>query len=671
VSVYLSFLVLGLAAGAVYAALATGILAVYKASRVVNFAQGAMAMWGGYVYVTVRNNGDVVLPAGSFSLGAPATTVTAIIIGAVSGLLISLLAYFLVFRPLRHAPALAQVVASFGVLLTMQALVILRFGAESVNAPPILTAGNVSLFGTEVSGTALALAGIAVLFAVLLGCYMQYTKYGVATRAASENERFTILTGFSTSRLSIIAWSISGLLSTMAVILASATTGLNSENYTLYVIPALGAVLVARFTSIAAATAAALLIGMFQGAVTLASTQSWWPDWASPAGVSSALPFIVIVVALFVVGDKLPRRGAIVEKSLPRVDLPRVRPIPLTAAVAVFVVLLLVANGTYRFGLTTTLILAMICLSYVVLTGYLGQVSLAQAAFAGTAGFMLSKLTTQWGVPFPFDLLLASLAATLVGLLVAIPAIRIRGTQLAIVTLAAAAVIQSFIFNNPQLLGKGGTASPIVEPRLLGLDLSVREGNVIARLPFSLLVLVLFVVVALGLVRILSGATGKAFLAVRSNERAAAAAGLNVAVIKAVGFGMSAFIAGLGGCLLGYSRGQLSVASFTVFVGIAFLAFAYLGGITTLTGAVLAGVFGPLGVVYTFLDTELDFGQYYTLISGLGLLSAAVFNPSGMVGAVQETRDRILSKRRRAGTNVPPSEAAAPSAGGDRKALHA
>jgi branched-chain amino acid transport system permease protein len=674
VSAIFSFLVLGLVAGAVYASLATGLLTVYKASRVVNFAQGAMAMWGGYTFATVSSTGVVVLPVGSFSLGAPATLASAIAIGVACGLAISLLIYGLVFRPLRHAPALAQVVASVGVLLTMQALVIVRFGAESVSAPAVLPDDAVTVLGTPVSATAIWLAGLAVASTLALGFYLQFTRYGIATRAASENERSAVLTGYSTSRLSVAAWALSGSVSTLMVILASSATGLNSSNYTLYVIPALGAVLVAQFRSMSVAVIAALAIGMFQSVVTLLSTKLWWPEWASPAGVSSALPFVVIVVALFLIGDRLPRRGAIIEQSLPRIDLPKVRPLMLGAAVIGYVALLLVANGTYRFGLMTTLILALICFSYVIVTGYLGQVSLAQAAFAGTAGFMLSKLTTEWGIPFPLDVLLASLVAAVAGLLVAIPAVRIRGTQLAIVTLAAAAVIESFVFNNALLTGQHG--SPISQPSFLGLDLGIREGSDIARLSFGIMVLVIVLLVGLSLARILSGATGRAFLAVRSNERAAAAVGLNVAMIKAVGFSMSAFVAGLGGCLLGYSRGQLSVASFTVFVGVTLLAFAYLGGITSLSGAVAAGLLGPLGVVYTFMDGQLDLGRYYGLISGVALLLTVIFNPSGMVGALQDGRARLGSRRPRpapsnAPTDVQDREAASPTPGANEEALRA
>jgi branched-chain amino acid transport system permease protein len=303
------------------------------------------------------------------------------------------------------------------------------------------------------------------------------------------------------------------------------------------------------------------------------------------------------------------------------------------AWVAVGVIALFVLNGSYRFGLITSMILAVLSLSLMVLTGYLGQISLAQAAIAGTAGFLLSRLGAWWGGLFPLDIIVASLAAAVVGVIVAIPALRMRGTQLAIVTMAAAVAVEAFIFSNPQFTPRGG--NPIVAPSIFGLDLGIRSGTNVARIEFGLLILAILVIVSLALVRILGGDTGRAFLAVRSNEKAAAAIGINVPLTKVLGFGLSAFIAGLGGCLLGYSRGQLSVDSFTVFVGVSLLAFAYLGGITSIAGAIIAGLLGPLGLVYVFLDNAISLGTYYSIVSGLGLVITSVLNPYGIAGAFE------------------------------------
>ena len=146
--------------------------------------------------------------------------------------------------------------------------------------------------------------------------------------------------------------------------------------------------------------------------------------------------------------------------------------------------------------------------------------------------------------------------------------------------------------------------------------------------------------------RLLSGRTGRAFLAVRSNERAAAAAGINVAATKLVGFAISAFLAGVGGCLIGYSRGQLSVESFNVLVGLALLCTVYVAGITSLSGALLAGLLAPLGVAETFLESSLGLGHYYNLIAAIALVVTAVLNPVGITGSVRATIGHARVRRR-------------------------
>jgi branched-chain amino acid transport system permease protein len=259
-------------------------------------------------------------------------------------------------------------------------------------------------------------------------------------------------------------------------------------------------------------------------------------------------------------------------------------------------------------------------------------------------------------------MIVASLAAAGLGIIIGIPALRIRGAQLAVVTLAGAIAIERFVFRNPKLVGANGDAIP--NPKIFGINLAVRSGTDITRLAFCLFVLVMLTLVALAVSNLARGDTGRAFLAVRSNERAAAAAGISVSVTKLVAFGISSFLAGIGGSLIGYSRGQLSADSFAVLVGVSFLAFAYLGGITSISGALVAGSFAPLGIGYVILDRNLNLGQYYLLLSGLSLIITAIFNPQGIAGRTRENnaifKARLAARRAKRGQDVheppPPSE---------------
>jgi ABC-type branched-subunit amino acid transport system ATPase component len=237
---------------------------------------------------------------------------------------------------------------------------------------------------------------------------------------------------------------------------------------------------------------------------------------------------------------------------------------------------MVLTSGNYRYAIFSSIILTILFLSFTVLTGYLGQISLAQMAFAGTAGFTLSKIQENVGIPFPASVVLATLIATLLGVVIGAPALRIRGAQLAVVTLAAAIVVQKFIFQNNVFTPLVG--NPLDEPQLFGINFAIREGTNVARLGFGLFCLAVLILVMIVLALLLGGRTGQAFLAVRANERAAASIGIDVSRTKLLGFAISSGVAGTAGCLISYSQGQVVAAAFLVIVGLSMLATVYLGG---------------------------------------------------------------------------------------------
>ncbi|MCG7635426.1 ABC transporter permease [Gordonia McavH-238-E] len=654
---FLQFVFLGLSAGAIYSVLASSLVGIYAATGIINFAQGAIGLYSVYLVAALRTDGSLVLPIGTLQLGSesePTSMELALVLGVLSAVVWALLAHVLIFRPLRSAPVLAQVVASVGLMLFIQALVHLRFETENLFAEAILPENTIDIAGAVVNVSDLILAGVAIVISLVLWAYFRLTTLGVATRAGSEDELAARLSGYSPDRLAGIVWALTGAATGLIVVLASYTIGLTETSYTFFVIPALAVALVGRLTSFGIACAAGLVLGAFQSVITWLTTKDWWPEWAQ-AGLGDAVPFIIVVVALFLLGGRIPSRGSLGEVRMPAVRIPRIRVIPTVVCIAVVVAAILVTSGSWRFGVVTSVILSLIALSLVLLTGYLGQISLASMAFAGAAGFALSKLTTNWDVPFPFSMIFAALIATGLGVLVGVPALRIRGAQLAVVTLAAALAIQSFVFNNPAITSFEGNL--IADPTIFGIDLGVRDGTNLVTIRFSLMVLIVVAIATLVVLRFMGGSTGRAFLAVRSNERAASSVGINVAATKLLGFALSAFLAGIGGCLIGYSRGQLSAGSFTVMIGLTLLAMTYVGGITSFAGAVLAGIIGPLGVGYVFLNQTLSLGEYYELFAAGSLLLMAVLNPVGVAGAMSEFGERIRAHRHR-----PPPHPEAPGA---------
>ena len=204
-------------------------------------------------------------------------------------------------------------------------------------------------------------------------------------------------------------------------------------------------------------------------------------------------------------------------------------------------------------------------------------------------------------------------------MVVGLPALRLRGQSLAVVTLAAAVAVEEVVFKSPLLTG--GFEGTLVPELAAG-----RAGS----RWFGVVVLLVLAAVALGVAVLRRGAPGRRFLAVRANERAAAACGIDLTATKLAAFALSAFVAGVGGTLLGYGQGRLSFASFGVFVSLAYLAVTYLGGIAGISGALLGSLLVPGGLVFSLAG-----GRFQLLASGLGLIAIAILRPQGVVGSRQ------------------------------------
>ncbi|HVF14964.1 MAG TPA: hypothetical protein VM942_10215, partial [Acidimicrobiales bacterium] len=487
-----------------YAALGLGLVLVHRASGVVNFAHGAMAMLVTYAFVELRPGTGL----------GPALAVSVAVAAA-----LGLAVHGLVFRPLRRAPALARVVASVGLLATLQALAVLWFGADSRPVPSLLPNRPVGMLGVEVPRDRLLLAVLVVVAATGLWALYRFTRFGLASRATAEDQVSVALLGWSPDVVSAVNWMLASVLAGLAGVLVGPITALDPATTTLLVVPALAAALAGRLSSFGATTAVALALGMAQSAMLkLQDDFSWIPR----AGVREALPLVVILVALALGAGRTLGRGAPSERPLPLATRARRPGLWTAVGVAAGATGVLVLGGQYRLGLVNSLIGAVICLSLVVLTGYVGQISLAQMAFAGVAGFSLAKLTGAWDVPFPVAPLFAAVLAAVVGVAVGLPALRLRGLSLAVVTLAAAVAVEEAVFKSPALTG-GFEGTRV--PELAGVGRAGSRG-------FGLAALAVLVAVALAVTALRRGRLGRRFLAVRANEPAAAVCGIHLTATK-------------------------------------------------------------------------------------------------------------------------------------------
>ncbi|MFZ2509848.1 MAG: branched-chain amino acid ABC transporter permease, partial [Gordonia sp. (in: high G+C Gram-positive bacteria)] len=387
---HLAFFTLGLGNGAVFAALGLALVMTYKSSGVVNFATGAIALYAAYTFAFLRQ-GELLnpipgLPA-TIDVGGKWAILPALLLSVLIAALVGVILYLVVFRPLRTAPALAKAVAAIGVMLVLQALLALRVGTATPTVARIFPAETIKIGSISVPTANFWLAAVIVGLAVLAGLVLRYTRFGIATEAAAESEKGALVTGLSPDRIAVANWALSSATAGIGGVLIAPMVPLNPVAYTMFIVPALAAALVGNFSSVGLTVLAGLLIGMLQSEATkLQVSYDWIPD----AGVAEAVPLLLIIIFLLVRGQRLPGRGAITRNDLGRSPRPNQILIPAVLGVLVAVVAIVGTSGSTRLAVVMSLIFGIIALSQVVVTGYAGQVSLAQLSLAGAAAYSLS-----------------------------------------------------------------------------------------------------------------------------------------------------------------------------------------------------------------------------------------------------------------------------------------
>jgi branched-chain amino acid transport system permease protein len=639
------FALLGLGEGALIAALAISVVVFYRGSGTVNLSMGAIAMVASYL--------NYSFGAGTFGFTPPgwlALLLTLAVI-AVLGTIIE----FGLFWPLRTSSPLAKLAASLGLLLLAQALIAIIYGNSTLSPTSILPGAPVHVFGKVVPEDRLSLALIVVVLAVVLWAVYRFSPFGLATRAAAESEPFAMYAGLSPRRLSLANSLLASIIAGAFGILVAPLITLNTTQLPLEIVPALGAALFAGFSSLGVACFAGLLMGALSSLLTYWSSQPWFPQsQGNPInGLPELLFFVLVAVAMAWRGSKVPARGELVEKRMPLAPRPENLLRNSVIALVIGVVLLVVFPYDFRQALVNSMLGAMICLSLIVVIGYVGQISVVQVALAGVTGYAMSHMLTSAGgvwADFPIAPLVGVVAALVVGFITAVASLRVRGVSLAVVTLAGAVAIESFGFGNAAW-GAQATGSPVSPLHVFGLNLSPSAAfrGIDGKVPspvFGFVVLVVLILLCLLVAAVRRGTIGQKMLAVRSNERAAAAAGIDVRRVKLTAFMVSAFIAGICGALYAYNFGTVSADLFGSVNSLVIIAYAYFGGITMITGALFAGLGATQGLIPQAFDTWWGLsGNWALLIGAVGLLVTLVGNPDGVAGTAYWKR-RAKAKRR-------------------------
>lgn len=598
------FALLGLGVGALYAFASQGLIVIYRGTGVLNFSLGATAIVGVFIQWELQNE-----------QGWP--FLAAALVGVAASAFLGVWTHWWIMKPLRRASSLVRVIATLGVLVTVQAATIIRYGSQPRQVDSWLPTNRVNLWadvGTTVDR--FILLGIASASAFGLWMLYRQSQFGLATEAVSESERSAAAIGLSPNRIAVMNWALGSAIAAVAGILVVPIITLQVTSMTALVLAALAAALVADFRSFPIATLAGFLLGIGQ---TLVSR------FVDQQGLGASLPFLVIIVFLVFRGRSLPLRDYFL-REMPMLGNGRMSWDWTFFGCGTIVFLLLTRDTKWIDAITVSLGVAIVLLSIVVLTGYAGQLSLAQFAFAGFGAYVAGRLVAVYDIPFLLGLVAGVLAAIPLGLAFGLPAVRTRGINLAIVTLGLGTTMELMLFRNRNYTG-GVQGTQVGNPDLFGYDI----GSIKYPARYGMFVLIMAMVMVWLVANVRRGRSGRRLIAVRTNERAAAALGIDVIQAKLFAFALSAAIAALGGILLAFRLSSISYQSFTNFTSITYVGLTLVGGVGHLLGAFVGATMATAGFNQEVLESNWDgVGRYIQLISGISILLMVLLYKDGV-----------------------------------------
>jgi sulfate-transporting ATPase len=618
-------LLTGLGLGSAYALFAQGVVLIYRGSGIVNFAQGALGMLASYIAFLElhENNGYNVW--------------VAIVFGIASAVLVGVLFQVLVLRLLSSAAPIVRLISTLGLLVVVQSAVELHYGNANHLVEPYLPHDVFDWGDVAVQEQVLYIIGITFVVTILLWAFTRYSRVGLAISATAQNEQAVQTMGWSPNKLSAFTWGLGGGLAGLAGVLLAPLTGLSTITFTLIVtVTAMAAALLGGFRSFPLTLLGGFVVGFGEAWVVRhrMDIQDFF-GVENLTGIERAIPFLLILLVLVVRGRGLPLRSHITDR-LPKLGTGRISIPGLLIASGVLLFLLFsVMDDRWAAATNVSLISAIVVLSIVVLTGYAGQLSLGQWALAGCGALIAGSFVLRADMPLELALPLGVLLTIPVGLLFALPALRTRGVNLAIVTLGLGFTIQAVVFSNIDWIGarfngEFNSGTKVGNAELFGMD--VNNGTHPQR--WTVVCLVAFVLCGVLVANLRRSRTGRRLIAVRTNERAAASLGISVFGVKLYAFSVAAAIAGLAGILLAFRATVITYEQYNPLQSIFSVGWAVIGGLGFAVGAVFSAPNAIGGVGTRFFDDVLNVGNWDALVGGVILLIIIVVHQDGIAEVV-------------------------------------
>lgn len=649
----LQFIVVGLVFGSIYALAASGLVITYVSTGVLNFAFGAFAFFIArfYYFLHVEKEWGILLSA----------AVSLLVLAPFMGIFF----YMAIFRFLRLSSQLIKVVVTIGLSVVIPVLATMIFGNQEIFQAPGLAPQPVSVY--KVFGTAVTLdqviAYACVLGIVVFGALiLRFTEAGLSVRAMVDSEAMTSLSGSNPSRIAAGVWVVATVLAGLSGILAAPVIGLDPNKYTLLIAAAFAAVIAARLRSLPVA----VVIGLAMGIVGSLVQYYLPPDSEVTANIVPAIPFAFVVISLIVnivrsgrvneeegVGGALdraitPNGGSRLAASSDSENLyPKLNftfPIVIFAAICI---LPLIFAPYWQSLMVTGVALAVVFLSYTLVTGEGGMLWLCQITFAGVGALSSAQLATVHGWPIIPAVVMGGVIAGLIGVVIGLLTIRLGNLYIALVTLTFGLLMERLVFNL-QDFANFGAGVAVARPEFAHTDR--------AFVYFSLAVFALFAILVVNLRR---STTGLALNAVRWSENASRTMGLSVITMKMLVSGLAAFVAGVGGGLYALSFKQAIPLDYATILGLVWLAVLVTFGVRSNIAALLAGllfVFSP-AFIQTVLKLEAPWSDMPILLFGLGAIALAQ-NPEGTVHQWAMGFQRMLHKAQGGGARPVPAATA-------------
>jgi ABC-type branched-subunit amino acid transport system ATPase component/ABC-type branched-subunit amino acid transport system permease subunit len=640
----------GIVQGLAYAVLGAGIVLVYRASGVINFAVAAFGTTA-LAFMAVLLGGGVAGWHPPFWLAFVVATLAAALAGS--------LAEWAVIRRLAGAPRLVVLVATIGIaqVLLLVAL-LLPDVLEGGFFPPLFDWTWTASPELVVQGRAWSALIVIPVLVLALGAFLTRTRTGLMVRASAANPDKARLVGIRVFRTANVVWAISAALAAVAAIalapvrgvsLAGAAAAGGALSYEL-LLRALVVALLARMRSLPVA----LVAGIGVGIVEVILQQNVAP---ADLGVTELWLFVATLVIVLVF-SRLSRAvddgGWKVTASTPvRVADADAdarwwsRHLGRLGVVVLFVVLVLVpvffSRSSQSFLWTRVLIFAIAGCSLTILTGWAGQVSLGQFGFAAVGGLVTVKLVgadgilglhhLPWGVAVAIGVLVGAVVAVLIGL----PALRIPGLYLAVTTLAFAVFVSVWLVAQGTFLDASGLLPTLAKPDAGIVDFSSRRSYYYLCLAF------LVACVAL-VAQLRRTGIGRSVIATRDNPSSAAAMTISTTRTKLLAFAVSGGMAALAGCLLvTLLPSNTPAVTFAPEESVKVVAIVVIGGLGAFVGPVL-GALWVVGVPAIWPDEPV----VPFLVSGIGILVILLFAPGGLVGILRTIESWFFDRRRAA-----------------------